>query len=96
MGNNVRIALHGPLDQVAPYARASRDDGHEVVLVGALETPAALAAVAVQEDVDVVALGGTSGRPGPDGVRAALDALGAEDVAVLDLSADPVTGPRDA
>ncbi|KHL10375.1 methylmalonyl-CoA mutase cobalamin-binding domain/chain [Mumia flava] len=92
----MRIALHGPLDQVATYARASRDDGHEVVLVGALETAEALAAVAVQEDVDVVALAGTGGGPGADAVRAALDALGAEDVAVLDLSTDPLKPPRGA
>jgi methylmalonyl-CoA mutase cobalamin-binding domain/chain len=36
--------------------RALRDTGHEVVVLGEGVTPAEVAAVAVQEDVDVVAV----------------------------------------
>jgi methylmalonyl-CoA mutase, C-terminal domain len=65
-------------------ARLLRDDGWEVIYIGIRQKPAAIASIAVQEDVDVVGLSILSGAHLglTRKVRAALDELGAADVPI--------------
>jgi methylmalonyl-CoA mutase C-terminal domain/subunit len=65
-------------------ARLLRDDGWEVIYTGIRQKPTAIAAIAVQEDVDVVGLSILSGAHLglTRKVRAALDELGASDVPI--------------
>lgn len=66
-------------------ARALRDAGMEVVYTGLRQTPAQVAAAAVQEDVDVVGLSILSGAHNvlvPETLRA-LAAGGAEEIRVV-------------
>ncbi len=66
-------------------ARALRDAGFEVIYTGLHQTPAMIAAAAVQEDVDAVGLSIMSGAHNTlfPAVMAALAEHGAEDVAVF-------------
>lgn len=66
-------------------ARALRDAGFEVVYTGLHQTPEMIASAAVQEDVDAVGLSIMSGAHNTlfPAVRAALDARGADDIAVF-------------
>lgn len=66
-------------------ARALRDAGMEVVYLGLRNTPAQIAAAAVQEDVHVVGLSVLSGSHMPLArkVLAALDEAGAPDLPVV-------------
>ena len=66
-------------------ARVLRDAGFEVIYTGIRSTPAAIASIAVQEDVDIVGLSLLSGSH-LGLVRKTLDALrsvGADDVKVV-------------
>jgi methylmalonyl-CoA mutase C-terminal domain/subunit len=65
-------------------ARLLRDDGWEVIYTGIRQKPTTIAAIAVQEDVDVVGLSILSGAHLglTRKVRAALDELGASDVPI--------------
>lgn len=66
-------------------ARALRDAGFEVIYTGLHQTPAMIAAAAVQEDVDAVGLSIMSGAHNTlfPAVLAALREQGAEDVIVF-------------
>jgi methylmalonyl-CoA mutase C-terminal domain/subunit len=66
-------------------ARALRDAGFEVIYTGLHQTPAMIAAAAVQEDVDAVGLSIMSGAHNTlfPAVIEALKSKGAEDVAVF-------------
>jgi methylmalonyl-CoA mutase C-terminal domain/subunit len=82
------IGRPGPDDGPAPVvalARALRDGGHEVIHAGAQDDAEALAAAAVQEDVDVVAL--VTGDDDAAGMTTRLRRLlvdrGADDIEVL-------------
>lgn len=66
-------------------ARRLRDDGHEVVLLGVSADPAAWAATAVQEDVDLLVLVGEAPAGAVDRVRSLLAEAGAGDLDVLHL-----------
>jgi len=63
-------------------ARALRDAGFEVIYTGLHQTPAAVAATAMQEDVDAVGLSILSGAHNVlfPAVRSALDEAGLQDV----------------
>ncbi len=63
-------------------ARALRDAGFEVIYTGLHQTPAAVAATALQEDVDAVGLSILSGAHNAlfPAVRKALDEAGLDDV----------------
>jgi methylmalonyl-CoA mutase C-terminal domain/subunit len=66
-------------------ARALRDAGFEVIYTGLHQTPAMIAAAAVQEDVDAVGLSIMSGAHNTlfPAVIEALKSKGADDVAVF-------------
>lgn len=66
-------------------ARALRDAGMEVIYLGLRNTPAQIAAAAVDEDVDVVGLSVLSGShlPLARKVLAAMREAGGEDIPVL-------------
>ncbi len=66
-------------------ARALRDAGMEVIYLGLRNTPAHIAAAAVQEDVDVVGLSVLSGShlPLARKVLAAMRDAGGEDIPVV-------------
>lgn len=61
-------------------ARALRDAGHEVILLGPDPTPEQLVATAVQEDADLVGLAAGSDDSLEAPLRALLDAAGLDDV----------------
>lgn len=80
-----KVGLDGHDRGAKVVARGLRDGGFEVVYTGLHQTPAQVAAAAVQEDVDVVGLSILSGAHRllvPDVIRC-LRALGAGDVAVV-------------
>jgi methylmalonyl-CoA mutase C-terminal domain/subunit len=70
---------------VRVVARALLDAGCEVIYLGIRRTPAEIAAVAVQEDADIVGLSLLSGAHVDlcCSVRAALDGAGAQDIRLI-------------
>jgi methylmalonyl-CoA mutase, C-terminal domain len=63
--------------------RVLRDAGHEVVHAGSLSAPEQIAAAAIQEDVDVVALVSASAEGAEDShLREALVAVGVQDIGI--------------
>jgi methylmalonyl-CoA mutase C-terminal domain/subunit len=80
-----KVGLDGHDRGAKVVARGLRDGGFEVVYTGLHQTPAMVAAAAVQEDVDVVGLSILSGAHGilVPAVLRALHALGADDVSVV-------------
>jgi methylmalonyl-CoA mutase C-terminal domain/subunit len=56
-----KLGLDGHDRALRLLARALRDAGHEVIVTGIGATPAAVAATAVQEDVDVIGVSLLSG-----------------------------------
>ena len=80
-----KVGLDGHDRGAKVVARGLRDGGFEVVYTGLHQTPAQVAAAAVQEDVDVVGLSILSGAHGllVPAVLKALRDLGADDVAVV-------------
>jgi methylmalonyl-CoA mutase cobalamin-binding domain/chain len=56
-----KLGLDGHDRAIRLLARAARDEGHEVILLGIGVTPAAVAAAAIQEDVDVIGISLLSG-----------------------------------
>ncbi len=80
-----KVGLDGHDRGAKVVARGLRDGGFEVVYTGLHQTPAMVAAAAVQEDVDVVGLSILSGAHGilVPAVLRALQALGADDVSVV-------------
>jgi len=84
----VLLAPTSPIDDdphAGAVARRLRDDGHEVVLLGASADPSAWAATAVQEDVDLLVLVGEAPSGAAEEVRALLAEADAGDVGVLAL-----------
>lgn len=83
------IGRPGPGEEpqaVVALARALRDAGNEVIHAGPQDDAESLAAAAVQEDADVVALladGDTDARGATDRMRELLDVQGADDIAVV-------------
>ncbi len=80
-----KVGLDGHDRGAKVVARGLRDGGFEVVYTGLHQTPAMVAAAAVQEDVDVVGLSILSGAHDilvPAVIRA-LSELGASDIAVV-------------
>ncbi len=80
-----KVGLDGHDRGVKVIARGLRDAGMEVIYSGLRRTPEELAAIALQEDADVVGLSMLSGGVVPlaTDVRAALDAQGLEQVAIF-------------
>ena len=63
--------------------RALREAGHEVVHAGSLSAPEQVAAAAIQEDVDVVALVAAAAEDVEDGrLREALDSAGVPEIGI--------------
>lgn len=77
-----RVLLVHAGEDAATAARGLRDAGHEVVLLGGGADVGVLARVALQEDVDEVALGAEAPEDLVVRLRALLEAEGAPDVQV--------------
>ncbi|UUZ57984.1 cobalamin-dependent protein [Nocardioides sp. B-3] len=75
----------------AGLGRALRDAGHEVIYLGPDHTPEQVAAIAVQEDVDLIALEAAADT---DLIAGLLVELEAEDIDVAVVTSDQARALR--